>query len=251
MAIRMRGASPAYKALASELREQIRAGAFPPDRRLPTDAEMSSEFGVSRQTVRHAFGELVTEGLVYRVPGRGSFAVASPGGAQYLRSLGLVDDLLALSVDTELEVIQPLTTAVDVAAAGRLRLPTDEVAAGVFRRLHGDAPFSLTTIYLPPALGKRIGGDPCIAKAGSRSNATIIGLIEELTEKPLAGAHQSISATLPDPETAALIGCAPGDPVLSIDRIYFDAQGRFVELAISTFNVRRYSYRLELRRSVR
>jgi DNA-binding GntR family transcriptional regulator len=240
---------PAYKALAAALREQIRAGAFPPHQRLPTEATLVKDFSMSRQTVRQAFSELVAEGLVYRIPGRGSFAVASFSQEKYLRSLGSVDDLLALAVDTEMEVIQPLTTVVDVAAAGRLQLPTDEVAAGCFRRHHGNAPFSVTTIYLPPALGEQIRHDPRIAAVGARSRATIVGLIEEVSEHPVAGAHQSITAKIVDPETAGLIGCTPGDPGLGIDRVYFDREGRYVELAVSTFNIARYSYRLELRRT--
>jgi GntR family transcriptional regulator len=242
--------STAYKTVADTLRTRIDAGEFPPDRRLPTEAELSSQFGVSRQTVRHAVGGLVAEGLVYRVPGRGSFAVAAPSGRRYLRSVGSVDDLLALAEDTELEVIEPLRRTVDTAAAGRLRLPANEVAAGVFRRLHRGEPFSLTRSYLPPALAEAIAADPRIAAAGSTSSTTVIGLLEEGGGVALAGAHQSIGAGLADEATAALIECAPGDPVLTIDRIYFDRLGRLVELAISTFNVRRYSYRLELRRSI-
>jgi DNA-binding GntR family transcriptional regulator len=242
---------PAYRVLASSLRDEIRAGVFPPTRRLPTDAELSSSFGLSRQTVRRAFNDLVAEGLVYRVPGRGSFAVAAPSGEKYLRSLGSINDLLALSEDTELEMILPFASAVDIAAASRLRLATDDVFIGIFRRLHDGVPFSVTTTYLPPEFGAPVAGDRRVAEAGSKSAATIIGLIEEATDSPLIGAYQSISATLVDPETAELIGCAPGDAALSIDRIYFDAHGRFVELSISTFNVSRYSYRLELRRSDR
>jgi GntR family transcriptional regulator len=242
---------PAYKSLAGSLREEIHSGAFPPSRRLPTDAELGEKFRVSRQTVRQAFGELVTEGLVYRVPGRGSFAIGTPGDVKYLRSLGSVEDLMALAEDTELEVISPFTQAVDVAAAGRLRLPTDEVSRIAFRRHHDDVPFCLTTTYLPPHLGARIADDSRIGSVGARSRVTIIGLLEEMTDTPIAGAHQSISATVADAGEAELIGCKPNDVLLTIDRIYFDAQGRYVELAVSSFNISRYSYRLELRRSVR
>lgn len=241
----------AYGTVAEALREQIARGEFPTDRRLPTEAELSRTFGVSRQTVRHAFGELVSDGLVYRVPGRGSFVVASPGGEKYLRSLGSVDDLLALAVDTRMEVVEPFTRVVDVAAAGRLGLPSDEVAVGVFRRLHRGVPFSLTKTHLPPALAATIADDPRIATKGSTSNATVIGLLEESGTAPLAGAHQSIGAACADADMAERIGCDAGDPVLTIDRIYFDRLGRFVELAVSTFNVRLYSYRLELRRRIR
>lgn len=246
-----RDATPAYKRLAAELRAGILAGEFPPARRLPTDAELAAGRGLSRQTVRQAFGELVAEGLVYRVRGRGSFAVGSPGTEKYLRSLGSIEDLLALSVDTELEVVRPIAHEVDVAAAGRLRLVTDDVMTGVFRRVHAGVPFSVTTFYLPPELGRRVAADPRVSAAGAVSATTIIGLIEELSAVPVAGAHQSITASTAPPELAPLVDLPPDAAALRIDRLYFDAQGRAVELAVSYFNPERYSYRLELRRTVR
>jgi GntR family transcriptional regulator len=242
---------PAYKTLAGELRGQIESGVWPPTRRLPTDAQLGKEFGVSRQTVRHAFEELVGEGLVYRVPGRGSFAVASPPGLKYLRSLGSIEDLMSLAVDTELEVLEPFRTVVDVAAAGRLRFPSDRVSRAVFRRLHDAVPYCVTTMYLTPELGEQIAADPRIARAGVISRATVIGILEETAGQRVAGTHQSLSAALADAQTAELIGCAQGDAVLTVDRMYFDVEGRFFELAVSSFNVARYSYRIELRRGSR
>jgi len=243
--------SPAYKTLADALRERIHAADFPPGQRLPTEAELTETYGVSRQTARRAFSDLVAEGLVYRVPGRGTFALTSANDKQYLRSFGSIDDLLALSVDTELEIVRPFAKVVDVPAAGRLGLPTDEVVSGTFRRFHGEAPFSLTTVALPLDIGRHVLTDPRVPSPGDRCAITMIELVGEYSPNPIAGAHQSVTATLADPETAALIECATGDPILGIDRSYFDTDGRLVELAVSIFNVKRYSYRVELRRSVR
>ena len=83
----------------------------------------------------------------------------------------------------------------------------------------------------------------------ARRRATIIGLLEDMGQVPLAGAHQSISVRWG--RNSGVDRLCPGDPAVTIDRIYFDRSGRFVELAISTFNMGRYSYRLELRLSVR
>src|ERR1700733_4754770 len=140
---------PAYKALAGTLRDEIRAGAFPPNRRLPTDAELSRKFGLSRQTVRQAFGELVSEGLVYRVRGRGTFAVAVQYGTQYLQSLGSIEDLLAVAKEAEAEIVDPFAPVVDVAAASRLRLASDHVFRATVRRLNDNVPFSFSTVYVP------------------------------------------------------------------------------------------------------
>jgi DNA-binding GntR family transcriptional regulator len=243
--------APAYRLLASELRHAILAGGFLPSQRLPTEAELSERRGLSRQTVRHAFEELVAEGLVYRVRGRGSFAMGPLGDEKYLRSMGSVDDLLALSVDTQLDVVQPLKLAVDVVAAGRLRLNTDEVMIGLFRRLHRASPFSVTEIYLPPEIGSRVAADARISRAGAVSSTTLIGMVEEAGFGPTAGAHQSITGTAVPTELGELIDCAPGAPVLRIDRLYFDVRGDMVELAISYYNPERYSYRVQLRRAIR
>ena len=119
--------------------------------RLPTEAELADQHGVSRQTVRRAYQELVADGLVRRIPGRGTFAAR--GGSQYLRRFGTVEDLMSLSVDTEMEVLVPLTRRVEIEAAGRLGLSNDVTATISFRRLHLGVPFCVTDVYLPPSVG--------------------------------------------------------------------------------------------------
>lgn len=44
-----------------------------PDTRMPSDAELCEQFGVSRMTARQAVQVLVTEGIVYRKRGHGTF----------------------------------------------------------------------------------------------------------------------------------------------------------------------------------
>jgi DNA-binding GntR family transcriptional regulator len=77
-ASRLRVAVPSVATrVASELRLQIAEGALEPGAKLKEEA-LSEELGVSRNTVREAFAELVSERLVVRQPNRGVF-VASLG----------------------------------------------------------------------------------------------------------------------------------------------------------------------------
>ncbi|MBT2534171.1 GntR family transcriptional regulator [Arthrobacter sp. ISL-48] len=77
-ASRLRVAVPSVPArVAAELRLQIADGALPPATQLKEEA-LSEELGVSRNTVREAFAELVSERLLVRQPNRGVF-VASLG----------------------------------------------------------------------------------------------------------------------------------------------------------------------------
>ena len=124
----------AYRQVASGLRQAIAAGQYPAGQRLPTEAELVTATGLSRQTVRRAFQELVTDGAIYRVRGRGTFAV--PGDGKYLRSFGSVDDLMALSLDTEMQVVEPLHVLASLEAARSLQVDDDMVMAMSFLRLH-------------------------------------------------------------------------------------------------------------------
>src|SRR5215218_4756450 len=123
---------PAYQTLCEQLRGEIAAGHYSDGARLPTESELVARHGLSRQTVRRAFQDLVAEGAVYRVPGRGTYA--SEPGRRYLRQLGSLEDLMSLSDDTTMEVLTGLRRRVDVDAASRLRLDDDVVYTVVLRR---------------------------------------------------------------------------------------------------------------------
>jgi GntR family transcriptional regulator len=249
MTIKEHTGEAAYKVLARELRSAILRHRYADGARLPTEAELAAEYQVSRQTVRRAFHDLVAEGMVHRVPGRGTFA--APRDGQYLRQFGSIEDLMGLSLDTRLEVIRPLRRQVNIEAASRLRLDSDAVHTVVFRRTHNGEPFCHTAVYLHPAAAAVLNEIPELAQPGSSSDATIIGLLDTRLPAPIAEAEQSITAAAADQTLAGALGCQPGAPLLRVDRIYLTTDGRPVELAISHFLPEQYSYRVKLRRSIR
>jgi GntR family transcriptional regulator len=237
----------AYKMLGRELRQAILQRRYSDGVRLPTEAELAREYQVSRQTVRRAFHDLVADGMVYRVPGRGTFA--APRDGQYLRQFGSIEDLMGLSLDTRLEVLRPLHREVSIEAASRLRLDSDAVHAVVFRRTHNGEPFCHTAVYLHPAAAAALAGVPELAEPEATSDVTIIGLLDTRLPAPIAEADQSITAAAADPPVAGALGCRPGEPLLRVDRIYLTTDGQPVELAISHFLPAQYSYRVKLRRT--
>jgi DNA-binding GntR family transcriptional regulator len=269
----------AYRTLADRLRTAIRDGDYDGGRQLPTEEQLAASFSVSRQTVRRAMQDLVSEGIIYRVAGRGTYPVAEQD--RYVNHFGSVEELMALSLDTECEVVSPLQRKVDVETASRLRLPSDEICHVTLVRRHAGTPFCYTSVYLPPRIGQLLAGTDDLATAGRRSRITIIGLIDaRLAETgprsaeqhgasqhgasqhgasqhgasqhgAVATAEQSVSAAGAPAFAAPHLGCDVGEPLLRIDRLYFDAGDAPVELAISYFHPEHYSYRVRLRRRSR
>jgi len=237
---------PAYQALREQLRSEIAAGQYRDGTRLPTESELVARHGLSRQTVRRAFQDLVAEGVVYRVPGRGTYA--SQPGRRYLRQLGSIEDLMSLSDDTTMEVLTGLRRRVDVDAASRLRLDDDVVYTVVFRRLHDGVPFVLTTVHLVPSVAQPVLMSSALAD-GAVGTHTVVGLLEPGLTEPIAEAAQSITVAPADELVAGAVGCQPGHPMLRVDRLYSDSADRPVELSVSHFLPEQYTYRVTLRRS--
>jgi len=234
-----------YRLLTQLLREDIFLGRFAENEPLPTDLALAEQHGLSRQTVRRAYQELVAEGLVYRVAGRGTFV--TPEHTRYRRPFGTVDDLMNLQLDTEFELVEPIDGSFDEMAAQALDLPDKQVFALAFRRLHRGEAFCLTRVFVPPRIGRQLAEVSELTDPGTRTNVTVIGLIES-HGNDIAEAAQVITAVAATPELADLLGCLPGSPVLHIERTYVDRRGEPLEYAVSDFLPEHYAHRLRLGR---
>lgn len=69
----MQGQDAKYQKVVDWVRQNIENGTFRPGDRLMSENEMSEKFGLSRQTIRRATGELVNQKLVTRLQGSGTY----------------------------------------------------------------------------------------------------------------------------------------------------------------------------------
>lgn len=65
--------TPLHIQLLDQLRHLILSGAWPPGSRIPSEARFQQDLGISRSTVRQALNQAEHEGLIERVPGKGTF----------------------------------------------------------------------------------------------------------------------------------------------------------------------------------
>ena len=64
---------PLYQRLRDEMVEKITVGEWRPDQPIPTETELARAYGVAVGTVRKAVDVMVSEGLLERAQGRGTF----------------------------------------------------------------------------------------------------------------------------------------------------------------------------------
>lgn len=62
-----------FQQLAGILRARLKRRDWKPNRAIPGENALADQYGLSRPTVRRAIGVLTAEGLVYALPGRGTY----------------------------------------------------------------------------------------------------------------------------------------------------------------------------------
>lgn len=212
---------------------------------MPTEAELAQSHGLSRQTVRRAYQTLSSEGLIQRTRGRGTFVTAVPPDGRYLRTFGSIDDLMAQSADSTMDVVEPLRVANDEELSRKLDT-RGPVGSLLLRRLHAGQAFCLTKVSVPLPVMLKLA--PLGFETGYKGG-TVIEAIDAVWPSRISGAKQRIQAGPCVPSDASILGCEPGEPVLQVERLYHDCDGIFVELAESVYVGSRFTYQIELLRA--
>lgn len=235
---------PAYRQLCESLRELVLSG--PTNARLPTDEQLRRQYGVSRHTVRRAYQELVADGVVVRKRRLGTFANAR---GPYVRAVGSIEDVIAQSVDSTIEVVVPLAVDPSPPPEVLIKLRTDSVMKTEVSRVHEGTPLSVGLVWLPTDVGMLLANAPFLHRSGQRRPTTIVELIDAVLPTRINRAQQTISVARIPAAIAPRLDLKAGDPALLIERLFLGADDRPVEFTYAYFHPSRYSYRLELARS--
>lgn len=237
-----RSAGPLYFQLKRLLLELIDNEELKPGERIPSERELSRQFGISRMTVRQALAELVHESVLLRRQGRGTF-VADRKIVQGLMELS------SFSEDMRRRGMVPGARLLEVQLQEASRKVERALALGADRRvlvvrrlrLADGEPMALEVTHLPYTL------------VGSLPRERLEGSLYEYLEKDLgielASAHQTLEPVVAAEEEARLLGVPPGSPLLLMERTTLSRSGAPVEFVRSVYRGDRYKFFVELKRS--
>ncbi|HEV2931880.1 MAG TPA: GntR family transcriptional regulator [Streptosporangiaceae bacterium] len=216
--------------------------ALDPGSPVPPERELARSYGTSRTTVRQALAELVIEGRLLRMQGKGTF-VAKPKVAQLLELASYTEGMRAHGLHPQTKILHIGYVAADEELAVLLGIRPGGRALRVHRlRLADGEPMSIDTSHLP---ARRFPG---LRKQLERP----MSLYETLRAAygiQLAEAEETIETVLADPHDARLLGVDPGLPLLLLSRHAYDVTGEPVEWAQSWYRGDRYKFVTRLRRT--
>jgi GntR family transcriptional regulator len=99
-------ATPLWEQLDAILRGKIESGIWKTGDMIDSENELSKEYNVSRMTVRNVILRLVQEGLLYRVPGKGTFVTEPKIDTKPLAYMGIREQLETEGVQLTTKVIE-------------------------------------------------------------------------------------------------------------------------------------------------
>jgi GntR family transcriptional regulator len=200
-------------------------GAIPAGAALPTEQELGRQYGVSRITVRRALADLADAGFVDRRQGRGTFVNSPPSGGPPLPGLTVRDGLRKAHLETTVEVLElEVRTAPPWVTAA---LDVGPEVLYVLRVRHGyDQPLMVSETWLPPAFADVVTRD--------RLRTIALYQLLEQTGITLGRVTQEVTAEIAGPDRSTLLRTPIGAPLLRINRLVRDTDGRPIEqLALS------------------
>jgi len=212
-----------------------------PGDRLPTENELSAEFGVARETVREALSGLEHDGLIVRRRRNGTFVAKRPAGRER-RLTGLSEDFSELKFDTAATVLEAKAVIPPGDLVELMKLEPLEMIFHISRlRRFENEPFSYEEAFLPLDIGRKV------ARFDLR-NAAIIHVLRDRMKLKIWEDHQQVEAVAADSHVAGLLAVAVGAPLLFMVRHFRDETDKSVAAFWSHLRPDRYYYTLKLER---
>ena len=237
-----RGHIPLYYQLQKILREKISSGQIGPQEALPTENDLCENYGVSRTTVRQAFNALINDGLIVRIPGKGTFLSERNTQQRTMHYFNTTESLVELPHFEKYEnrihyrgVVLPSEKIISL-----LKLTHGEkiyCIRGV--RVFEDRPLAYFVTSMPSEYAGLLSGERL--KAGA-----LLTILEKKLGLVVQKVFQTLSAKLADERTAKFLGIQKKDPLLVLERVYYVEEDRPIEVGINYFNSENYQYAMEL-----
>ncbi|MFR9798792.1 GntR family transcriptional regulator [Streptomyces sp. MS06] len=211
------------------------SAALRPGAPMPAERLLATRFDTSRTTVRQALQELVGEGRLDRIQGKGTF-VARPKLYRSLRLTSHTEDMRAQGLDPASQMLGIGHVPADAKLAALLGVGVGGKVLRIERlRLASGEPMAIETTHLSARRFPDLRGQ-------LDTYTSLYAALTRVYGVQLAEAEETIETSLATPREAQLLATDVGLPMLLLSRHSRDAEGRPVEWVRSVYRGSRYKF---------
>jgi GntR family transcriptional regulator len=233
---------PIYFKIKRVIEQRIFDGSYPVGTKIPSEHELSKEFGVNRQTVRRALILLAQEGYLNRFRKRGTFISNRVKEFEGLELRGLFDDLFSHVARFKTKKVRISEQAPPEMVADFFQLNRNRDKVKVIKRVRflKESPVAYTVNYLPLDIGNRISKEDLY-------QMPLLHIFKEKLKIPLGEALQTIEASVADHEVAEALRIPPGTQVLLMQRTFFTKHGKPIDFVQTFYQADKFRYFVRFR----
>jgi GntR family transcriptional regulator len=240
------GAGAGYALLLADLGQRVRDGEWNPGDQIPSERQLCEMYGVSRPLVRQALELGEREGLLVRVPGKGTFIARQRVIQELSRMTTFEVTLEQHELAAERQVIRSARELPPAEVARQLRIsPTSPVLYLEVLGLADGRPLALYHSYAPVATAEAAELEQRIAASGGgRLPPGWYEGIADALGVPHLLADQLYEVVAVDPRSASALRVAPGTPAFKVSTIFSTPDRTPVEARVALYPGDRYGFHM-------
>ena len=232
---------PLYQRLREEMLAKIAAGEWTPGAPIPTEAELTRQYGVAIGTVRKAVDTLVSEGLLLRSQGRGTFVRRPNFDASLARFFRQVNASGGREIPASRILAKALQTpSQPVASALELQDGEQVIHMERLRMVEGRTLFH-EDIWLP---AKRFGA--LLEMDSERFGELLYPFYEKQCGQCIASAKETLTVGAADHAMAQSLSIEEGAPMVIIERTALGYDRRPLEYRLSRAAADGFRYQIDI-----
>jgi GntR family transcriptional regulator len=236
-------ANPLYAQLKSIIKEQIENGEWGPNTMIPSENELAMNYNISRMTVRSVITQLVHEGILYRVQGKGTFVCESKIEMSSLSYAGIRSQLEKKGYKVETKLLEVKQIPCNGSVSQRLQIPPGTMVYDIRRtRFANDVYISYHHTFVPVALCNDL-------EQYDLQNEQLCEIMSVHYGLNRAYSVETLESYLADEPKAVILGVGYGFPLLLLQDLIFNANKTPFEYSRIFFRGDKVTLRFEYNRN--
>lgn len=231
-----------YIAIYNWLSGQIKNKKFVPGDKIPNEIDLAKKFNVHRMTVRQAIDMLVSNHMLIRIRGKGTFLLSEKTPV-FTRSLGEIssyyEDIVDAGLTPRYKTLTAMIKEADEYISEKLEIePGDQIIYLKRLMFADDTPLILERCYLPEELFPDI--------LEKNTNNILYKLIREEYGMNLMRSRQELGAVIPAEHEQKILKIDNTCACIWVDGTVYNDNGRAVEFTHSIYRGDKYRFNCDI-----